>query len=1358
MSAGRRISLVAVGLVFAAVATGPGGGGLAAQTVDATAGQNFDRLTFGWPATVSYTAQRFGDTLLIEFGRPMTGDLASAAGGLGRYVASGRAEDGGRTIIVELTGNHSFQTSRNGSAVVVDVFPRDAAPPPRSSASAGLSPSAPASAPANDTVTAPSDRPADGAAAGSGTGSAAGSGAGSGATGSGTNDAASAVAVTVPTTPDPPASESANGQPGTASAQEASGAEGTASGASNAATSQPATSQPATSQGATSQPAASPSPAAETRAASVPVASPDASAGAALAAPDQVGPTVPVRTGTHPDRHRIVFDFPEQVPYSVEEKGEWAVLTFGQPASIDVGALNDRLPDGLDAVAASPTGDGLSVAVPRQGGVRHFYSGPKVVLDVLRPQDGFRSATSEPPLRRQAAVAVPAPAPETSTSTPPPEPAKPETAADPAEREKVAARFGLSSDTPAANAIPPATTNNATSPSAGGGAGAHGAGAKHGQGAVQGDDGAPTSLATGNDAGGGGQAIPPAHQGPQAGQQAHNGPTGPDAHGGTGSAHDVSETAAVVPAAVAAERNLEGATISGPTLPIAVAQTAEGLSIRFEWTEPVVAAVFSRAGYLWVVFDQLVTMDLRALNAQSWQIMGPATQIPVRPGSALRVPIVSGINPRVLRDGNAWVLDLRPQSQRPDVSLNVDSQMVSPQGPRVFVPSEDVGRVVTARDPEVGDLLYMVPILPLSRGIDGARRYAEFSILSSVQGVVVQPFSDDVDVRVLPDGIAIVRGGGLALSRETAVPSADRFTARIDGVPPGLPPGRIFDVTNWRRGGEADYVKEEQALQRRISEATSISRSGPRLELAQFYFANGLAAETVGLLRTIAAADEDLASRPDVKALRGASQFVLGRYAEAEEDLDERALNGFSEAELWRGAATAAQGKWAEAVEHFARAGEIPGGYPRNFATDVALWAAEAAIRAGDNRGAGSFLDVIAEGRPTPGEQARLDYLRGRVLYASGDVDTALNFWRDLADGDDRWSRVRARRAVVEHNLREGNITRIEAIEELESLRYTWRGDQLEFDLLRRLGGLYLEEGDYVAGLDALRQAVTFYPNNLAAAEVTERMTEAFTEIFTDGTSDAMTPLTALSLYDQFRELTPVGSRGDLIIQRLADRLVQVDLLDRASILLERQVKFRLQGIDKARVGARLALIRLLDRAPEQALEALDESVAPGLDKEVADERKRLRARAIFELGDDQTALKLINDDKSRDADLLRADIYWRTQEWGEAGPVFARLIGNAGQDGRRIDQRTATLILNRAVALSLSDKVAELNRMRQIYTSQMDNTPYREAFRLITNKSEGALDDFRTLTARFDEIGRFQAFLTSYRDKLRDQPLSSTN
>ena len=51
----------------------------------------------------------------------------------------------------------------------------------------------------------------------------------------------------------------------------------------------------------------------------------------------------------------------------------------------------------------------------------------------------------------------------------------------------------------------------------------------------------------------------------------------------------------------------------------------------------------------------------------------------------------------------------------------------------------------------------------------------------------------------------------------------------------------------------------------------------------------------------------------------------------------------------------------------------------------------------------------------------------------------------------------------------------------------------------------------------------------------------------------------AISVYDEFKELTPVGREGNLIIDLLADKLMEIDLMSRAvSVLQDKMV--RLQG------------------------------------------------------------------------------------------------------------------------------------------------------------------------------------------------------
>ena len=70
------------------------------------------------------------------------------------------------------------------------------------------------------------------------------------------------------------------------------------------------------------------------------------------------------------------------------------------------------------------------------------------------------------------------------------------------------------------------------------------------------------------------------------------------------------------------------------------------------------------------------------------------------------------------------------------------------------------------------------------------------------------------------------------------------------------------------------------------------------------------------------------------------------------------------------------------------------------------------------------------------------------------------------------------------------------------------------------------------------------------APEITTQMSETFERLFLDGHGDALPAVSTIALYREFQELTPTGDKGNEMIRKLADRLVEVDLLDDAAALL----------------------------------------------------------------------------------------------------------------------------------------------------------------------------------------------------------------
>jgi len=100
-------------------------------------------------------------------------------------------------------------------------------------------------------------------------------------------------------------------------------------------------------------------------------------------------------------------------------------------------------------------------------------------------------------------------------------------------------------------------------------------------------------------------------------------------------------------------------------------------------------------------------------------------------------------------------------------------------------------------------------------------------------------------------------------------------------------------------------------------------------------------------------------------------------------------------------------------------------------------------------------------------------------------------------------------------------------------------------------------------------------------------MEDTFVTRYNKEGADAMPPLEALSLFYEFRDLVPLGRGGRPDDPYLADRLVKIDLLDRAAMLLDHQIRNRLQGEERSRVGARLAQVYLMNHLPDKALETL---------------------------------------------------------------------------------------------------------------------------------------------------------------------------
>ncbi|EWY37158.1 hypothetical protein N825_21460 [Skermanella stibiiresistens SB22] len=997
---------------------------------------------------------------------------------------------------------------------------------------------------------------------------------------------------------------------------------------------------------------------------------------------------VGVRAGVHPDRNRLVFDWPEAVDYTVAQQGDTVQITFSKPGKADFARVQKTRLRNVPTIGQA-LADGkliVQITIPPGSAISDFRINKSgVVLDVIDPPQRDAVAKAPAPAAPQAPAPTP---PQVAGAAPRPEPAPP-AATPPKTPAPAAATPGSATGTQAKQA-PPRTLQLPP------------------QVPPQGQQQATTQ--------GGQQPVP-------AGPSASSTPPPPSASPRRPVVEEPSTGSA--PAATGVE-------------------TRRG-TVTVEAQEPAAAAVYVRAGFLYAVFGRPLDLEGRIKVDTLIPGLGGAETVPMRGATAFRMAMPDDLEPRVERDGNTWRISLGPRAVTRPEGLPVDAQRDFPLGARLVVGVPDAKQVIQMNDPVVGDQLFLVPLPNPGQAVGEPHGFAQVRLLPASQGIVVEPLDDTVSVRPIRDGVEVTTTGGLMLSPPGDLVGVSQTRLSGKGRDVEAPAG-LFDLAKWRRGPTGEFNKLRQEVQQAVVKAPEVERDRARMDLAHFYFAHGYSAESLGLLGMLAGNQPDLESRPEFQALRGAARVLYGDPVGGAEDLANPALDGKEEAILWRAAAEAGRGDWAAAARDFDRARAKLDGYPDPFHTKLAAMAAEARIRTGDRAGAARTLDMLAK-RTNGGFEKKPagQFLRAQLQQLAGDKDGAMASYRAAAKGTDRLYRTRAELALVDMEQELGTLEPMEAAARLERLRFAWRGDDLEMDILQRLGEAYMKAGNFPDGINTIQQIATLFPDNPRAAELSRGVSDTFANLYIKDGAAALPPVQALNLYEQFKDLAPAGPRGDLVVRKLAERMVEIDLLGRAGDLLQGQVATKLQGPEKVEVGTRLAEIRLQDAKPDQTIAALDMSEVPPVPPELVARRRLLRARALADLKRYGEAVALLKEDTSQSAELLRVDIAWRGAQWAEAAAGLARVIGPAPPDGTPLSKDKSDLVLNQAVALSLAGDSAGLDKLRAQFTPAMSAGPHADTFRVLARSGQsGNLVDLASIQSRVKEVGTFQKFIAS--------------
>ncbi|MCA3273716.1 MAG: hypothetical protein ING12_17180 [Roseomonas sp.] len=994
----------------------------------------------------------------------------------------------------------------------------------------------------------------------------------------------------------------------------------------------------------------------------------------------QQAPMVGFRIGTHPSYGRVVMDWPEPVTYRAEESGNRLILRFDTPAGFDLtGAL--RLPRNIESLSAID--GGIMLQAPPGTQFRHFRLGNRVVIDVL---DGAESGTATPAAGAGAPAEIPTTAARAATTPPPP-------TATPAPAAQTAAPPSPATAPPRPATGPPAASAARPPPAA-----------PPIEPARPSNQTATPSATTSPSA----DVLRPG-AGPNAGAAPQITPAPSPATPAASPAPPAASPppASPPPAPVQAEpapapRPL---VVVPPRRTVPVGLVAEGRAISLDLGPETSAAVFRHGDWVIAVLDRPEALDLTQLQGSNIFRSMEARQTGDATILQMRLAQPGTLRPR--REGNAWVME----AFRDAVDANRALTPITPeleQGPptRLVLRTARPGRSVTVLDPETGSPLLVGTLREAGHAVAIGRRQSEFQLLPAMLGVAVLPRGDSIQLRALNDRFILQASGtdslrlGADAGRE---PLAEAATL-----------SRIMDLPSATTSTLMERLRTASA---NIAAAGPLARSEARRHAAETLLALGMAQEAQAMATLALQEDPRAGADARLVMVQAAAALVAGREVEARQ-LENPQMPSTDETTLWRGFLAAARGDHAVAGPAIAASLPLLLSYPRPLAQRLIPIAMESLAAAGELTAA----NRLAEAEP---DNPSLHLARGMMAEADGRIEDALAAYRQAIQGKDRLRRARAIRRSVELRLAVGQLDAAGAIAELEAALFAWRGDADEMNARIRLAELQREAGNGRAAFELLQETQRFFPER--ENDLRPHLRAAFAAAL-----QSAPPLNAASFYDAHPEFLPEDEAGIRSVIALADRLVALDLVDRASAVLRDALARLTDPALRQQVSTKLATIRLAEGDAPGTFAALD-AATEGNGQEV--ERTILRGRALARAGNRRVAEGLLSELGDDGAEAL-SEIRAAAQDWlGAASAMMNHIEAKVPPAPAPLDPTMRRDLARAAAYAAMANDTATLAQLRDTFGARMQRGPFAEAFTLLTGESLRGVQDLPRLQSEISQL-----------------------
>jgi hypothetical protein len=684
------------------------------------------------------------------------------------------------------------------------------------------------------------------------------------------------------------------------------------------------------------------------------------------------------------------------------------------------------------------------------------------------------------------------------------------------------------------------------------------------------------------------------------------------------------------------------------------------------------AAAFRRGDAGFAVFDERKPIDMAELRDNLDFSEAAITLLPE--ATQLRIPLPPQKYLVLARTKTGWSVAIGQEdghgpAPKP-LGIAVD------QG-RLVVNAYQPGRVVSVPDMLTGRVVLVGTQLSAGQGMPVTRTAPEFGLLETWQGVAVVPIADALRLSPVQIGFVLALDPPRPLAISSTMPqtaaevATQSFSRRFDF--PELAPDALL-----------------RRLQSAVADAAAAppqARGAMRVAAGQAMIALGLGVEAQALLTLAATEDATFADDADRIGLSAIAALLAGRIAEADGITDPR-LDGSDDVTLWRAIRLAMRDEGAPAAAaSFATVFGLVRGYPAQLRAALLPLLAETMALGGEAEAA----NVLAK---TNLSEPGLDF--ARALLAARDparVPTALASLDQLAGSSNRLLHFRATTKAIELRLASGAITASQAAEALDRLIYAWRGDDREMATRLRVAELYADTDAWRPALRLLRETAELWPDGSATLQ--PRLVATFMRALVAEQAKPMPALELLALAEENADLIPPGEAGRALSGRLADRLIALDLPQRAVPLLTRLLGATQDGTARSEIGGKLAAMQLQMGKPDAALSALADTFGIGaLPPALLEQRTLIYAQAADDVGQHDKAVAALEALDTAGAVQLQAQLQEAAKNWAGAMGAFQRLTAmTVPADGPLNDDHAQTLLrlASAAAQVGASDTLGQI-------------------------------------------------------------------